>query len=520
MQIKTILIHLFFFLSLQIVYGRNYYCDPEHGSFDNSGLSVDAPWPSLKSVIRTKSFVGGDTLFLMGGNHENLVITAKNTEDIVIIKCPGESPLINKISFSGASHWRVDSVEISSEGVRLPFNPPLEHPVYPIRDNSLVMITGGSSFITLTHCNIHSIDNASGWSKEDWNYRAWNGIYSIDNSDVTIRNCHIKNTNFAIHNNNGCTNQLYEYNVVENFNGDALRANGNNTVIQYNVVKNAYDTNGNHDDLVQAFQNDYPVVLRGNLFISHSDPNQPFKGACQGIGFFDGMYHDFIIENNVVVTNHWHGITLLGAVNCKIMNNTVVDPDNTDNMVPWIMVDDDKNGTPGSNTIIRNNITPDIRKGAGVIADHNWLISFSQYAKYFTGFDQLDLRPIKDSPAVDNGSDKDAPDVDLLGTPRPQGNGYDIGAYEYMETTGFNGVITNPSTVPKFYPNPTSSILHFDFPQLFKGRIRISDIHGKIVLEKNIFAQSGSLDLSENKSGIYLLQMESENRTFHRIVKL
>ena len=63
-----------------------------------------------------------------------------------------------------------------------------------------------------------------------------------------------------------------------------------------------------------------------NLFdANYEDPNQPFRGTLQGLGCFDGFYIDWVIENNLVVTDHWHGISLCGAVNCRIVNNTVVD---------------------------------------------------------------------------------------------------------------------------------------------------------------------------------------------------
>ncbi|HEY5934048.1 MAG TPA: choice-of-anchor Q domain-containing protein, partial [Kofleriaceae bacterium] len=40
------------------------------------------------------------------------------------------------------------------------------------------------------------------------------------------------------------------------------------------------------------------------------------------------------------------------------------------------------------------------------------------------------------SPAIDSGMDPGAPQLDVLGTARPQGAGIDIGAYEKCETDG------------------------------------------------------------------------------------
>ena len=55
------------------------------------------------------------------------------------------------------------------------------------------------------------------------------------------------------------------------------------------------------------------LVLRGNTIINYEDPDQPHRGTLQGIGCFDGMFVDWIIENNVIIVDHYHGITLSGA---------------------------------------------------------------------------------------------------------------------------------------------------------------------------------------------------------------
>lgn len=46
-----------------------------------------------------------------------------------------------------------------------------------------------------------------------------------------------------------------------------------------------------------------------------------------------------------------------------------------------------------------------------------------------------DLRLLPTSPCVDAGTDNDAPDTDITGVVRPQGAGYDMGAYEYDSAT-------------------------------------------------------------------------------------
>src|SRR4051812_41600808 len=92
----------------------------------------------------------------------------------------------------------------------------------------------------------------------------------------------------------------------------------------------------------------------------------------QGIGCFDGTFVDWVVENNIIITDHWHVITLLGARNCRIVNNTVIDPNTTSPGPPWISIDAHKDGTPPSGCVVRNNLTTDLNLATtGVTQDHN-----------------------------------------------------------------------------------------------------------------------------------------------------
>ena len=56
----------------------------------------------------------------------------------------------------------------------------------------------------------------------------------------------------------------------------------------------------------------------------------------------------------------------------------------------------------------------------------------------FANPSKADFHLREGSPAIDSGSAVDAPSDDFDGNSRPQGAGYDIGAFEFMETR-FNG---------------------------------------------------------------------------------
>ena len=168
-----------------------------------------------------------------------------------------------------------------------------------------------------------------------------------------------------------------------------------------------------------------------NLFdANYEDPNQPFRGTLQGLGCFDGFYIDWVIENNLVITDHWHGISLYGAVNCRIVNNTVVDSNDVSPGPPWIMVNPHKDGTPSQGCLIRNNIAATITVTGDTIADHNLLLTDAAALFVDPAHFDFHLRPDAIE-AIDTGSSLLAPIVDLDGITRPRGSAVDLGCYEH-----------------------------------------------------------------------------------------
>jgi parallel beta-helix repeat protein len=266
----------------------------------------------------------------------------------------------------------------------------------------------------------------------------------------------------------------------------------------------------------------YNVTLRGNTIINYEDPNQSYKGNLQGIGLFDGMFENWIVENNLIITDHWHGISFYGAINCKIINNTVVDNNNEPEPDPWIMVNDHKDGTPSSGVIVRNNIATDYSLTGGYTADHNVEITMNNASIYFnsptggTG----DYHLINSSPAIDAGSGDDAPSIDKDGVARPQGSGWDLGAYEYSDATS---VETSKDSPEKFalyqnYPNPfnPTTTISWQSPVSSFQTLKVYDILGnEVAILVNEEKPAGEYDISFDgiglPSGVYIYQLISGN---------
>ena len=62
---------------------------------------------------------------------------------------------------------------------------------------------------------------------------------------------------------------------------------------------------------------------------------------------------------------------------------------------------------------------------------------------------------------MDNGTGSGAPNIDFGGNPRPSGQGFDIGAYEYQFSSdiGDNGFNSNPKNLFYIKTIPVPSIL-------------------------------------------------------------
>ncbi len=410
----------------------SYYADPVLGSPSGDG-SPSRPWRTLQEVAEAGLFgttIGaGDTLWLRSGYHGQLVITSGSyATPITVAAQPGHTPQVRRVSFANTHGWALVGLSIS----------PSHAAVYGRVD--MASINSSSSDILIEGCELFSVRDASGWTATQWINDASNGVV-IGGDHVTVRNNAVKNVRFGI----SVTgpNAIIERNWVVNFSADGVRGLGNYGTYQYNIIKNVYvsqeqgDTN--HDDGFQSWSQGpggpgtgevVEVVLRGNTIINREDPNQPLQNAMQGIGCFDGFFVGWVVENNVVVTDHWHGITFSGMRQSRIVNNTVIDINNVTPGPPWIRVGPHKNGTPSENVVVRNNLSTDLAlEGIDIVADHN--TELTDPAAYFVNPRRFDLHLLPNAPAVNTGSADLAPPLDRDGVARPQGPGFDRGAYEW-----------------------------------------------------------------------------------------
>ena len=129
-----------------------------------------------------------------------------------------------------------------------------------------------------------------------------------------------------------------------------------------------------------------------------------------------------LLYNNGAGLSQAYSIEVYHALNTEIYNNTIYNSG-----VDGILIDPE-----GDGTIVRNNIAYGhssgdyVNNGTRSTADHNLLGTNPMFMNSAAG--NFDLQ--SGSPALNSGMTLSSVTRDFRGTLRPQGNAYDIGAFE------------------------------------------------------------------------------------------
>ena len=386
-----------------------------------SACSSAAPC-ALNSAINLAR--AGDTIYLRTGFYGDLNISGRRNGGYVTIAAqPGHTPGAKAVVVRNSSRWIIRSLKISPE-LTSPYDP-----------TYLIHIQSDSDDIVIEDNDLYYNQDSSGWTASDWIARTQRYALFTEGTNITIRNNHLKNVRFGIVVRGRHT--LIESNIIENIGGDGISVNTSDVTIRYNTLKNFHDVDENHDDAIQFHRGgelSIPIeniIVRGNLIIGvEPHATHPLSKSPQGICGFDkgvtGFLTNFVVENNVVLVQQGHGISIYGATNSRIVNNTTFDP--LGEYRAHIHLEN-----RGQDTLVRNNIASGYTiGGTGMTTDHN--IDIDDYGPgiLFVDYQNYDVRHRKGSPAINAGSSAQAPDTDINGVSRPQGSGYDIGAYEYV----------------------------------------------------------------------------------------
>jgi hypothetical protein len=374
-DMRTRLSTMVFFLVVTVgtVPAGTFVCDPANGSKQGDG-SAEHPWRTIEEVLSSNLIQlsgkdgkcanpnapvkPGDTVLLRSGWHGILRIASGYNDKVITIAADkGHAPQVGAVEVCEGRKWLIKGLIVS---------PSLSPVPLAKRPRNMVMLgeSGGeeNAELAVEDCFVYSVLDTSAWSAKDWIEKPLSGIWlGRHGKGHVARNNYVLNTRFGI---NLCAPEVIcEGNVIANFSGDGIRITRDGQIIRYNIIRNnfvgAEDGDDNHDDGIQAFLFNKgtgtvkDVRITGNIIINRQSENLPFHNPLQGLGFFDGPLVNFTVEKNVVLVDHWHGVSLYDAQGCMIQDNACFSRWGTKRQ-PWVMLGQKKKLAKGNT--VKNNL--------------------------------------------------------------------------------------------------------------------------------------------------------------------
>jgi len=318
---------------------------------------VSAAPGSLQQLLDSGNLTGGDRLILAPGNYGKIVIS----------ELAFKSPVT--ITAAGGGTANLDQLVVeSSSGIhfhKLSIIPRTAPP----RDEALVSIEEGLG-IHLSHLIVASTVDSQTWTVPQWRENARNGV-SLSGQDVSLTDSYIFNVLHGV--STSANGARIERNTIENFGGDGIRGLGDNSNYIENTIDTCVDIDDNHDDGFQSWSLDAQGrpgkgVVRNVRIERNRILNGDHRFTCylQGIGLFDGLYEDWVIKDNTITVDHWHGITVMGARSVVVSDNFVTDSRPGKPGAPSITIMAHKDGRLAENSSIERNVTQPWLGGSGL----------------------------------------------------------------------------------------------------------------------------------------------------------
>lgn len=327
-----------------------------------------------------RTIVGSSTKIGVTGNSPALAAPVRITSQLA-----SNRAVVRSLKFVESDKWQIDNLI-----------------VFPFAKKVAVELGGDNMKFTK---NIITYGDSTQWvTNQDW-YNNVSSAIGVSGDNIEVGFNLLTGIGFGISVGYSADDAYIHHNMITDYSGDAMRGLGTNGRFEHNIIKNATVADSNHDDAFQSWAYD-PVtkkvgggVSTGNQVryntITYSDTAHPLRVSTQGIGLFDGPFKDWVIENNLVVVDHYHGISMYGAIDSTIKNNVVVDPNTTKPGPVWVKFFNKKDGTPPSGARLIGNYSNNKfgSSSATVVSEGNVQVPFSDYSKYFVNPASFNFTP-------------------------------------------------------------------------------------------------------------------------------
>lgn len=337
-------------------------------------------------------------------------------------------------------------------------------------------------YLRIEGFNITTDPSLTGWTEQNGVFISSDHVEVVDNYLYNLKSTAISGTsvgayvanNYIYHSQAGLvisgSDWLVEGNEVERLfsygdgDSDYSRFFGDNHVIRGNFFHGTLfnEIGEAHVDCFQTFDNNgehaYHVTFDGNVCYD-------FHQGLMGEAAYYGNTSDLIFKNNIFAHGGAWGLCVEQIKNVTAVHNVFAD-------IQYHGI----GFRDGATGVVENNIFYDAGSnywasdGGSVQGSHNILyatgevISQDDFPDDLVNLDPLFLDPAADdfhiqtdSPAIDSGMNAGVT-TDLEGRPRPQGGGYDIGAYEFTPALDLWGISSDQAIYLTWRTNITLPI--------------------------------------------------------------
>lgn len=362
-----------------------FYVAP-NGSDSNSGTESQ-PFRTLNKGV--KALKAGDTLLVRGGTYKETLI------DVI----PSGTSWSSPVSVRAAQGEQVIMKAPAAGDVLLAFLK---------TDTKYIIIDG--FILDADNLSSFAVYIAEGAER----IRIMNSeIKNARNSGILVSAGQFDGTKW------GCCNEFINLDVHNNGKdkfSHGLYVTTTNNIIEYSRF---YQNSGYGIHVYHSWGGVNKNIIRYNqVYDNNTD-------SSSGGGIIVASGSESLVYNNIIWKNR-HGL-FVSSPRSRIYNNTIYDNNKWGDGI-GIVLQNDKSGVVIRNNIIYNNKDMSIYGiNSGVTLTNNLLDVDPKFLEASTG----DFRLQVGSPAIDTGiALSEVPD-DFAGILRPQGSGYDIGAYEY-----------------------------------------------------------------------------------------